>query len=66
MPLAPAAQHTLFQCQLWHVRRAKELRYLAKKYPDAAAVKFFALRRKIRQHEKFIAAITPFVRLPLP
>lgn len=60
-------QQTLFACQKYHLRRRQELqRELHDKARLHSKRALTTLRRRIRRHDKFVQAITPFVRLPLP
>lgn len=62
-------QHTLFRCQRWHLSRMKEAEKILRHHERLAEERGLQfrghLRRQIARHEKFIQAITPFVRLPL-
>jgi len=65
MPLSTKAQHILFQCQLWHLRRALEAQRARKQNPNLSGAELARVTRCIRLHERFVNAITPFVIAPL-
>lgn len=70
-------QQSLFRCQLWHVTQMRSLRRelveLTAKMEGAVVQRFYdrmgvekqRCQRALAKHQKFIDAITPFVRAPV-